>query len=797
MCKSDRTADGRNSIAVWTGDGCVKILRDAAVPADLPSTLQIELAKNEREGAQIFLHAFGKASFFSVKTEALKGENTVIPASDITVFFEKFIKVIGKKAPDGDFPEGSFVPDALLPMDVAAAYGENEIRPGENAALFVEVKTDKDTPAGTYRGNIFLQTEETQIAVPVTVRVFDFCLPDVSHAKNYWNLMGSSFGSQEMDSSLEMFEAYLQAYHAYKMNAKLPFFGEGGVEEYVRVVKKYYHRRGMALYNFYYESTPCIYNGTECLFNAPLLKEYLTAIAKESVTDGVNYLDKAMLSFSDMMDEPALPTDFKKIQTLMGCFGRILRETAETLDSLYADREKYSFYYAEVRNALLRLPSPIAENFHDSKMILEKAYGTKNVTHCPIIWDVESKKSRDMFADDGEKYWFYTCDCPVYPYPTTHIDDYTVTGRTMYWMQKAYNIDGYLNWDGALHRVAPPYVSAYETSTRGFGPGDGFVFYPGAEYGIYGPVASLRAAAQRDGAEDYDYLCILESRYGERNFSADYVLNDCFRRLFWGTTATRNSADLYAARKKVAAMIEETGDKLGLFYLGVETAGDFAVCKFAAACPDAEVFVSGEKTEKDSTGKFTVKAEKNAESVTFSLRCGEAERTVTFSLPEEKFCPDFGCGAEYVFVNSDSGTAVSTEYVTGRYGQKSLMMILKSGENAAFFGGDAAGSCARFGIKMSAFEIPPSAIGKISFMLKSFCPDKFTLKVCFYDGWRYKEIDCVPIYDGFNHVVLDSLSVPDDAKELVFIPEGHRQNRLKLFLDGISYIPKGRVLHEK
>ncbi len=45
--------------------------------------------------------------------------------------------------------------------------------------------------------------------------------------------------------------------------------------------------------------------------------------------------------------------------------------------------------------------------------------------------------------------------------------------------------------------------------------GDGFLFYPGDDAGIDGPVASIRLKNLRDGMEDYEYFAILQQLGGK------------------------------------------------------------------------------------------------------------------------------------------------------------------------------------------------------------------------------------------------------------------------------------------
>ncbi|PYV36875.1 MAG: hypothetical protein DMG06_29570, partial [Acidobacteria bacterium] len=47
--------------------------------------------------------------------------------------------------------------------------------------------------------------------------------------------------------------------------------------------------------------------------------------------------------------------------------------------------------------------------------------------------------------------------------------------------------------------------------------GDGFLFYPGTEAGIQGPVTSIRLKVLREGLEDYAYFVLLD-KLGDQTY---------------------------------------------------------------------------------------------------------------------------------------------------------------------------------------------------------------------------------------------------------------------------------------
>jgi len=121
---------------------------------------------------------------------------------------------------------------------------------------------------------------------------------------------------------------------------------------------------------------------------------------------------------------------------------------------------------------------------------------------------------------------------PLAPYPTVHLEDEILGTRVMGWMMNNYNIVGSLYWDVTLYAWREDHwnnlqLTDYYGKALRFpaANGDGFLLYPGAPYGIYGPVASMRLAALRDAFEDYDLLYALEEMYKANGLNEEMLDN--------------------------------------------------------------------------------------------------------------------------------------------------------------------------------------------------------------------------------------------------------------------------------
>ena len=97
---------------------------------------------------------------------------------------------------------------------------------------------------------------------------------------------------------------------------------------------------------------------------------------------------------------------------------------------------------------------------------------------------------------------------PQQPYPTYLIDDDEVSHRILSWLQVKDGVDGTLYWittvfqktDGTPRNVWVDPI-AYPNVN-----GDGYLLYPGTQYGIAGPIGTIRLGMIREGNEALEYF---------------------------------------------------------------------------------------------------------------------------------------------------------------------------------------------------------------------------------------------------------------------------------------------------
>ena len=598
-------ASANDVVTLWAETSTEKILQDENYGKE-GGTISIAMAKNEYEGAQ--MQAYAKVDVSSYDVDV----NLSIPYAEVNIYVEKYQMLTVNTSGVDAFPAGANVPDALVPIANIQAYGEDTIEKGKNQGYYIEVETTKDTPAGTYTGEVTLEFNGAAASMPIQVTVWDIKIPENSSLKNYWNIANRTEQMMPVgyNSSEEMQVTYFEKMLEYRISSELPFTGIGGTQKYVELLRKYYDYEGFSAYRFYYEYKNCVYDNQECYFDYQVMKEYLKEVAKASVEDKKNYLDKAFMYFLsiDGMDEPSTEAQFERMQNVSNLFGQIVAETAEELKSDLIDSENYGYYRHVVYNTLKAMPCLVT--LHEDRQDLIPSWNDEYVTYCVQAQHLDTANNRAFYANTNDTYWTYTCNTPVNPYISTHIDNYSATTRLIGWMQKDYGIDGYLNWAVSMHPVTEG--EAYNTpQINEYANGDGFILYPGSDYGVEGPVGSLRAVAFRDGMEDAELLELFKEKYGDTELQKYYDM------LYSGTQVGCTEAEILNARNYIAAGIMDenaatavTGESVTISDSTVKSNISFvsSLTSSAAINSDATYAKSNESVKISLKGKLLSEA---------------------------------------------------------------------------------------------------------------------------------------------------------------------------------------------
>ncbi len=764
--QSDKT------LQVWTAGATERIFRDQSDMDTSQKIMRISMAINEYEGAQLMLRADYAAGSYNVEVTDLVCGDKIISKENISIYNAKYFSSVGvsSKYNNASMPAGSEVPDALLPFDVAVEYGENKLEKDKNQSVYIEVYTPKEAFAGLYEGKINLYIDGKKYVTSILVTVNDYTIPDEPNTANYMARWGREhYASAELDCTDEMDEIYFEQMLKYRMSSSLPFEGEGGTERYVELLRKYYTQPGFSAYKFYYEATYSSYNDILIAYNVPLCKEYIKAVAKASVEDGVDYLKKAFFYFSTFVDEPDTnpSVTWEMVRNISVTVQKMLEDVAVELDVLLADCDNFAFYEEEVRGSILAMPNVIPGSY--SINLLEEN-GAEDITACISLDLFDSESNRNMYNNrEGMQSWWYTCIGPQYPYPNVLANNWPVGVRLISWMQNAYDIDAFLVWECVNYTSADdnglPIIDNYSYLTDTMtGVADGKLFYPGAPYGIKGPVPSFRAVAYRDGMEDYEILEGINAAYEEQGLTADDALENIYSSLFNGAVTIEDSKVFEAVREQAFELLNcATGD-FAVYWSEIESDGNQATVSFKVPNANATVAVKGATLEEGENGNYVGRmnlSESSTISVTVTVK-GESVTYTKYINGKYASIADFEDGTtNAVRVNGSSNVELSNEMSTS--GSKSLKVTLngKTGEDAYTYKPWFSVSAAGMG--------DVSKVGSLIFDIYSDEACSFNVIARYGNVTTYEQaVTGISINKGWNRL---ELNIPTTVKNLENVQE--------------------------
>ncbi len=551
---------------IW---GCIateKVLRDQPVEKyaewkEAPD-VNILMAKGEYESDQIIISPSVDVPYYNASITDLKlvdGDAT-IAKENINLYKQKYIQVGVVYQSGNNFPEG-FYPDALLPLETAVSYGETSIKAGENQGIYITVETKADQTAGVYTGSLTLDFKEFTSVVPVRVEVVDVTVSEENHAKSTF-LTSWTYQHGELNSSQEMRDKYTEALIKYRL-APSTILNENNHtdEDIARYVEKAYgFMKNPKCSNigipYLVSSQEYVAGETYQAIDPDVFEKYLYGYAEKSFETGLNMLAKCTL-YNAIIDEPidfSLPPN----QVKLNC--RIFNQTVKRVaDEIAADTSITSEIKDEVVASMRVIPHVVTCHYYGE---YANYAGDEYVNaFCPIVRDCDSVTQRAQYDMQNERWW-YVANHPKFPYPNLMIDNTSVLNtRAIGWMQGEYDITGFLYWavnQYSLYELGTgntvcleEYYETRANRTSHGTHGEGFLFYPGGQYGLEEPVGSLRLEALRDGLEEYELILSLKEKYKQLGFSADKLISSLNSNLYVGTVVSTDSNKFADARKSL------------------------------------------------------------------------------------------------------------------------------------------------------------------------------------------------------------------------------------------------------
>jgi hypothetical protein len=555
------------------------------LPVTGKSVVDIKAAKNEYEAFQVVISSGPDNQLKDVKIEItdLEGDNGRIGKEHLEVFRAENIH-IRKSSPRSAFGPGLF-PDPLLPfMDpvtgdsiralqridspegekfIGAKYSPYPINlfPGQPCTIWVDVYVPADVEAGIYKGSIkVMANENISSTIPVTLKVWDFALPDVASHRTHLGHFSLISKIWEVDMESEEFEEiemrFCKEMARHRINPPIPHSlmpvvnDDGSLtiipERHEKLVK---YVKETNLKDFEVPRTPFMTNTSNSTRPTPENQTDPVAIEKSKryYREMYQYLKDngwEKRAYIYLIDEPNSVKDYNQVINL----AKVAEEGAPDLQRLVVEQTyKHEPSWPDLDESIDIWCALFG--FIDRETIQEKiSSGDEVWSYSALVQPAPSyHPDYEDVKDKNPPYW--------------HIDQPVLAYRIPTWINRQYDITGLLYWttSGWYDEHGPWLVPSFvHYSQIGEGHyearyfnGGGMLFYPGNDAGFDGPVTTIRLKNIREGLEDYEYFTILEEK-GQEEFMKEMVDAVCPE--WWDYS--KDPETLFKIREQLALKIE-------------------------------------------------------------------------------------------------------------------------------------------------------------------------------------------------------------------------------------------------
>ena len=509
--------DEDEGINAWYVNSFTKTDPENPEPTDMKS-FTVYMTRGECEDAQVVISASESKEGLSLQSTSLRNKN----GDEIqTEILRQYYIKCGK----------TYYPDPVAPMnDTTRCF---DIEAGKSQAMYVQLKTTKDTPAGDYAGVVsVMQGDKTLKQLRLFCHVWDIEMPETMTSVATVNLYDNQISRFH---GKDMYKEYYEFLLDYRINPwRLPY---DILDERSEV----------------YMNDPRV-NSFEIPYEWN--DENLLSARAQKIMNNELWSKKA---FYYPYDEP---TDVEKLNIVAGVGARIkqFHPDARIVVPFFTD-----INYDKERDQIAFMSEYIniwcPKTFCFTK-ITDKASGRKtlyNSTQRKKLTEFNQRMKEEV--EGGDEVWWYVCWEPGLPYLNMYVDMQGYMNRLLFWQQKQYDVTGFLYWSVThWERVENPWTNMatvgtdYRTGQSWLSDsvfGDGSVLYPGTEVNVDGPCGSVRLHCIRDGLEEYEMLTMLEKASGRA--AVDTIINKISKNI---VEYTSDENDLAAARIELGNALE-------------------------------------------------------------------------------------------------------------------------------------------------------------------------------------------------------------------------------------------------
>jgi len=444
-------------------------------------------------------------------------------------------------------------PVQLVPENARSGRGGFPLRVegGNNQAVWIEVYTSRNLPAGIYRGNVMVNADGLKQTIPIELELFDFTLPDQNSMQAmvyYESLQPKIYQGRDLDAE----------YHRFAHRQRIELVHEYDISK-VKTAKG-------------------LFDGTD----------FTKARGYEGPGENVGNRIIPRTFYGPGKDFDDRASAWRQADRWM----RFLKQNfPNAITFLYLPDEPGRSEYKYIRQ--------LGENVHSNPgpgktlpTFVTKHY-VKELDGAIDIWDTgplgyDIQRANEERAR-GRRYWIYNGGRPAAG--AIVIDSPATDARATIWACFKHGIDNYFYWHGVhwqhnRQKVGERRQNIWANpitfdnrgqpnkpvADQGYINGDGVLIYPGEEKlhpeedrGIAGPVSTIQLANFRRGLQDHQYLT-LARQFGLYSL-IDEVMQSVVPRVFsdaGGRVGFAETGNEYArARYKLAQALAKQSRRKG------------------------------------------------------------------------------------------------------------------------------------------------------------------------------------------------------------------------------------------
>ncbi len=514
-------------------------------------TLRMSTIRGDVESIQLMITPENNVVSYDIAFQDLKNEaGDVFAASNLEAFAEWYIEITESYNMDAYY---GFYPDGLVPMESFKLLHHNSIDAGENQGIWINANVPVNQAAGLYTGNAVLTVDGVEYNIPMELKIYDAVMPEENHQPSAFAVWWDYIVYGEGSYSVELADKYFWFLVDKRVMPLDP--DPSKTKDYNTfvdwVVETQAENPKISSYSLPH-GIGTDENGRRIVDRSSVMR-LLTILAERNIelreagNESIDLFRKAYYYLGAIIDEPT----GEALNRVKVCDLIITECKIEIANKYFKDK------YQDLYESCMALRHVVTTAYSEELLGSDTTGGVQ--TWCPQFqhWHTEAQREeyhkRQETTDRlmGEDAWWYGCNNPKVPYPTYHLDDDMISSRVLSWMQFDYNVDGDLYWAVNMYKTGDAWtIPAVSESVQ-----EGRLVYPGARYGIDGPLSTLRLESIREGREDYEYLWLLEQAiiaYNEDNgtdHDPEELMDHLYYDLYEGVIPERDNAETFVERR--------------------------------------------------------------------------------------------------------------------------------------------------------------------------------------------------------------------------------------------------------